>query len=480
MSLTHILVFSGVTVLLGLSRQRRWGLWLLMGECIAAIYWLQPAAPIRHLNFWFPTTSIALTVLVWAATCTQFDELSRRLITNATIIAAMMISAIIIAIGLTRYLGPLCCLTPSRPPGILLITASIALVGTLSLIVFILFPKNRRSTELLIILILLLFLVLKTDPAAKTTSIWLRRLTGQSTQLATTVDLPWLGFSFLAFRLLHVLRDYQTKKLPSYSLREFITYAIFFPAYTAGPIDRVQRFAGDLRKTFNFSVCDARTGGQRIVVGAFKKFVIADSLAIFSLSGINAAQTTSPLWTWVLLYAFALRIYFDFSGYTDIAIGLGQLMGINLPENFDRPYLKPNLTAFWNSWHITLAQWFRAYIFNPLTRKLRSSNINFPTISIIFLGQLSTMILIGLWHGITWNFFIWGAWHGLGLFAHNRWSTYTRPHLTALNEQRPGLARVSRWCSTFLTFNYVALGWVWFAMPSLGLSLRVFSKLFGV
>ena len=87
-----------------------------------------------------------------------------------------------------------------------------------------------------------------------------------------------------------------------------------------------------------------------------------------------------------MLYAFALRIYFDFSGYTDIAIGLGQLMGVNLPENFDRPYIKPNLTAFWNSWHITLAQWFRAYFFNPLTRALHRSNKNFPAVSIIFLG----------------------------------------------------------------------------------------------
>jgi D-alanyl-lipoteichoic acid acyltransferase DltB (MBOAT superfamily) len=440
---------------------------------------MQSASPIRHLDFWFPTASIALVVLVWAATRTQAGKFPRQLITSTTIIAAMLITLIIIAIGFTRYLGPLCCITPSRPPAIVYIVVSIALVGTLSLVIFNLFPKNRRSTELLIILILFLFLVLKTDSAAKTTSIWLRTFTGQSTQLATTVDLPWLGFSFLAFRLLHVLRDYQTNNLPSNSLREFVTYAIFFPSYTAGPIDRVQRFVGDLRNPFNFSVRSARTGGQRIVVGVFKKFVLADSLAIFSLSEINAAQTTSTLWTWVLLYAFSLRIYFDFSGYTDIAIGLGQLMGVNLPENFDRPYFKPNLTAFWNSWHITLAQWFRAYFFNPLTRALRRSEKNFPTISIIFLGQLSTMILIGLWHGITWNFFIWGAWHGLGLFVHNRWSTYTRPHLTALNEQRPVLARISTWSSTFLTFNYVALGWVWFAMPSPGLSMRVFGKLFG-
>ena len=277
-----------------------------------------------------------------------------------------------------------------------------------------------------------------------------------------------------------MLRDYQTRNLPTYSLREFVTYAVFFPAYTAGPIDRAQHFVGDLRKAFTFSSGDARAGGQRLVMGAFKKFVLADSLAIFSLNEINAAQTTSTLWTWVLLYTFALRIYFDFSGYTDIAIGLGQLMGVKLPENFDRPYLKPNLTAFWNSWHITLAQWFRSYFFNPLTRAMRTSRWSYPTSLIIFTSQLSTMILIGLWHGITWNFLLWGAWHGLGLFAHNRWTAYTRLRLAGLDEQRPLLARVSRWGSTFLTFNYVTLGWVWFAMPTIGLSLQVFSKLFDI
>ena len=479
MTLTNILVFSAASIFLGLTRQRRWGLWLLFGGSVVAIYWLQSATPIRHLDFWFPTASLALTVLVWAATRAQDKDNAHRNLFSAAIIATIMIAVILIAIGMTRYLGPFCCLTPSRPPNLLLIVAAIAGVGALSLIIVKLFPKSRQPANLLIILILLLFLVLKTDRGGRTASLLLRSLTGQSPDLASAFDLPWLGFSYLAFRLLHVLRDYQAGKLPACSLREFTTYAVFFPSYTAGPIDRVQRFVSDLRKTFTFSAGAALTGGQRLVVGAFKKFVIADSLAIISLNAVNAAQTTSTLWLWVLLYAFALRIYFDFSGYTDIAIGLGQLMGVQLPENFDQPYLKPNLTAFWNSWHITLASWFRAYFFNPLTRALRSSHWGYPAVSIIFVGQLSTMILIGLWHGITWNFFIWGAWHGLGLFAHNRWSGFTRARFSGVDD-RPWLARLSRWGSTFMTFNYVALGWVWFAMPNVDLSLQVFGKLFGI
>ena len=109
-------------------------------------------------------------------------------------------------------------------------------------------------------------------------------------------------------------------------------------------------------------------GVSRIMIGIFKKFVVADSLARFALSVqlVNDAQTSAGLW--VLLYAYAIRLCFDFSGYSDIAIGLGRLFGINLPENFDRPYIKSNITTFWQSWHMTLSAWARFYVFTPLSR----------------------------------------------------------------------------------------------------------------
>ena len=179
-----------------------------------------------------------------------------------------------------------------------------------------------------------------------------------------------------------------------------------------------------------------------------------------------------------MLYAYALRIFFDFSGYTHIAIGLGQILGIQLPENFDRPYLKRNLTLFWNSWHITLAQWFRAYFFNPLTRALRSNPRNIPMPLIIFVGQLSTFTLIGLWHGISWNFAIWGAWHGLGLFIHNRWTNLMRSKASWLEGQAT-LNRFLSISSTVLTFQYVSLGWVWFALTDPAQSWHTLLKLFG-
>jgi D-alanyl-lipoteichoic acid acyltransferase DltB (MBOAT superfamily) len=337
--------------------------------------------------------------------------------------------------------------------------------------------------------IIALFVTLKTEPFALAASAGLRALGGQSAEQASALDIRWLGFSYIAFRLLHALRDRMTGALrvPALSLQEFVTYALFFPALTAGPIDRAERFAKDLRQPFALSVAEAMDGLTRIVAGVFKKFVLADTLAAIALNGANAAQTTSTLWMWVLLYAYAFRLYLDFGGYTDIAIGIGRLCGVRLPENFDRPYLKQNLTAFWNSWHITLAQWFRAYFFNPLTRALRSApspqvpeaeRRGLPPALIIFVGQAGTMILIGLWHGVTWNFAAWGAWHAVGLFVHNRWAEYICAHPPRW-DNNPRLKRAANGLGVLLTFHYVALGWVWFALPSLSLSQQVFLGLLG-
>jgi D-alanyl-lipoteichoic acid acyltransferase DltB (MBOAT superfamily) len=266
-------------------------------------------------------------------------------------------------------------------------------------------------------------------------------------------------------------------KLPELSLQEFLIYIIFFPAFTAGPIDRVQHFLQELHFEHRLTSIRFIDGSQRIAGGLFKKFVVADGLSIFSMSPTNVVQTTSNTWLWVLLYAYSLRLYFDFSGYTDIAIGLGIWLGIKLPENFDRPYLKQNLTSFWNAWHMTLAQWFRSYFFNPVTRYLRLSKSQMPLPLIIFIGQMGTMLLIGLWHGVTLNFAIWGAWHGLGLFFHNRWSEALRSRLGFL-ETHPALQKSLGAAGTLLTFHYVTLGWVWFALPKPQLSWQVFARLF--
>jgi len=182
---------------------------------------------------------------------------------------------------------------------------------------------------------------------------------------------------------------------------------------------------------------------------------------------------------WVFLYAYAFQIYFDFSGYTDVAIGLGRLVGIRLPENFTAPYLKPNLTQFWNSWHITLTQWFRSYFFNPITRSIRSSKHPWPVWITVLVTQISTMVLIGLWHGIAWSFVMWGLWHGLGLFIQNRWSDFIRNRMPAWTQTRNGQIALNV-VGIFLTFNFVALGWLFFNLSTPEIALQAMRKLFGL
>jgi len=472
-------VFSWLVGWLVTSRRR---IWLILSASLLAVYWIQPSLPIRNLDFWLPTASILLTVFVWTAT--QSRQLNNERNNYISVILAFLL---ILLIGLTRYSSYLCCLTPSRPPDIFRILFVLVPGIGISALVY-RSPKHRHLSTLTIGLILGIFILLKAEPLTISASSWLRSFSGQDSSLSSALDLSWLGYSYLAFRLIHVLRDHQTGRLPAYGLGEFVAYAIFYPSFTAGPIDRSQRFIKDLRgqKTIqmgeifkNFWTTDMVVGAQRVIIGLFKKFVMADSLALLALNVNTASQTTSSFWMWVLLYAYALRIYFDFAGYTDVAIGLGRFVGIKLPENFNQPYLKENLTAFWNSWNITLAQWFRAYFFNPLTRALRSRKFTLPTWSIILVGQFSTMVLIGLWHGISINYFVWGAWHGLGLFTHNRWSEWVRPRLN-WDTIHPLFKPTTRCFSCLLTFNYVTLGWVWFVIPDLYLAKEVFLKLFSI
>ena len=500
MTLLQILIFVGFALLVALLRRGPGRLtlvqratmirWMLLAGSVLAIYWMQPSMPVRHLDFWLPTATLGLAVLVWAATHEgrennekrERHETSENSEKGVNWWGVAVLAAIVLLVGLTRYLPDLaCCLTPTRPPDIWKIMAAIGMLGLAAFGLVKASPTRRKLPQLATLLLIGVFIVLKTEPLAQAAAAGLRALSGQSTRLASALDIRWLGFSYIAFRLIHTLRDRLTGKLPALSLSEFITYIIFFPAFTAGPIDRVQHFTQDLRKLEPGAVS---SGGQRILLGIFKKFALADSLALIALNVTHVGQVKSGLWLWVLLYAYALRIYFDFSGYTDIAIGLGKLMGFNLPENFERPYLKPNLTTFWNSWHITLAQWFRAYFFNPLTRAMRSGVRKYPLWLVVLTGQISTMLLIGLWHGITWNFAAWGLWHGVGLFIHSRWSEATRARLAGLAakprlQRLPLVLRAATAAGTLLTFHYVVLGWVWFALPSMELSGKVLLKLFG-
>lgn len=479
MSLTNILILVGLSlaifVISNFDRTRALRKPLLLIISTGVIFWLQPALPIRGLDFWLPLATLALVGLGWLLTSKPEERNSR-----ASLVTGALVAAVVLVIDLTRYLGMTGVITPSRPPQTLNVIVVLTAVAIITFFLYkIIRVKSSFPYIIGIVFLLAIFVALKLPVLTEWLSGMLRLWNGQSRELASALDLRWLGFSYIAFRLIHTLRDRQNGRLPAMALDEYFIYMLFFPAISAGPIDRSERFIKDLRQPFIPSADVLGASSKRLVVGLIKKFVAADLLAMIALNTANALQVTSTGWAWVLVYAYTFQIFFDFSGYTDIAIGMGLLMGIKLPENFNAPYLKPNLTQFWNNWHMTLTQWFRAYFFNPVTRALRAAKKPTPVWMVILITQVATMTLIGLWHGITLNFVLWGLWHGLGLFIQNRWSDWTKP-LSARIQEKPVLNKTVTVFTTLLTFQFVALGWVWFALPSMDLSLRVFGRLFGM
>ncbi len=470
MTLTFILISIVISATLGLFVRNRGRLYVLLAISALAVYAIQPALPIRGLDFWLPTFTLALAILAWALTTP-----SEQRTWKDNWPAAAVLVGISLLLGLSRYLGISLPLTASTPPQFLQILLCLAIVVLLAFGLLRFVKPGQAILTAAFVFILLIFIVLKLPAVSTWVSAGLRSLNHQSVKLASPIDLRWLGFSYIAFRFLHTLRDRQTGRLPAVSLGEYVVFIIFFPALTAGPIDRIERFIKDLRSPAPLVAEDLGTAGKRLAVGMFKKFVVADGLALIALNATNATQVRLAGWGWIILYAYAFQIFFDFSGYTDIAIGLGRLMGFKLPENFNAPYLKPNLTQFWNNWHMTLTQWFRAYFFNPLTRSLRSGKKKLPIWTVILITQLATMVLIGLWHGMTWNFVLWGLWHGLGMFAHNRWSDLTRARFATL---AAGTQKVLNAGGTLLTFNFVALGWIFFALPDPATSFHFLKVLF--
>jgi alginate O-acetyltransferase complex protein AlgI len=474
MALENILILVAASLLWATTFRNHGRTWFMLIASVVVIFWLQPALPIRGADFFTPLATLVLVILTWYITA---DDETRKQRKN--IIVLLIVAGIVLLLNLTRFLpADFQLLTASRPPQ-LETTLIIILVTGLTLLA--LSRLTRFSASFLtvgLILTIGLFLLIKIPALSLWLSSFLRTLSNQSLTNVSINDFRWLGFSYVAFRLIHTIRDKQSGRFPSVDVGEFITYVIFFPAFTAGPIDRLERFIKDLRVA-DWQSALLFPAGQRLLLGLFKKFVIADALALIALNDVNANQVTSTFWMWVIVYAYAFQIYFDFSGYTDIALGIAQLLGIKLPENFASPYLKPNLTQFWNNWHMTLTQWFRAYFFNPITRWLRSWQKPMSIPMMILLTQVATMLLIGFWHGVTWNFTLWGLWHGLGLFIHNRWNDMTKAKAAAwaTTPMKQTILNVS---GIFLTFHFVAIGWIFFALSSPVTSWQVIQKLFGL
>lgn len=261
-----------------------------------------------------------------------------------------------------------------------------------------------------------------------------------------------LGVSFFTFEFIHYAVDRYRGKVEKGSASEYLAFIFFFPTMVAGPIKRFQDFVVCLRNPSTDWQLDWNRGITRILVGLAKKFAIADLLS--SLSNHLNQEDINLADRWVLvvwLFAYGWKIYFDFSAYSDIAIGSGRLFGIKIPENFDWPYTRTDIASFWRHWHISLYKWLVDYIFIPLG----GSRVAPWRISC---NVMVVMLVSGLWHGAALNFLVWGAWHGMLLVVHRWWIS-----LQSRDVQVPH-SFAYRTMSWLLTYTMVNLGWAFFAM----------------
>ncbi|HVN85507.1 MAG TPA: MBOAT family O-acyltransferase [Candidatus Binatia bacterium] len=257
-----------------------------------------------------------------------------------------------------------------------------------------------------------------------------------------------LAVSFFTFEFIHYLYEVRVhNRRPIRNPLHFAVFAIFFPTLASGPIKRFPDFAPQLAAPRNPRPADVWAAGQRIIRGLFKKICIADlSVEYINIFEASSHLTAATLALLAVLQGF--RIYYDFSGYSDIAIGLAQMMGFRVPENFDRPYFSTTLQEFWRRWHMSLSSWIRDYIYIPLggNRAHRAFNL------------LAAMVLCGLWHGAAFNFALWGLYHGAGLTIE-----------AGVRRLRPGLftngwpQRILGWT---ICYSFVTYGWLLFFYPA--------------
>jgi alginate O-acetyltransferase complex protein AlgI len=285
--------------------------------------------------------------------------------------------------------------------------------------------------------------------------------------LALNIVLP-VGISFFTFEGIAYAVDVYRRQLHAVrSKRDFALFIAFFPHLVAGPIIRPMDFFPQLARRAPLLSEDARWGLREILKGLIKKVAFANWCAPIADAGFGGALhagATVPAWAGVL--AFSLQIYFDFSGYTDIARGCARLLGYRFPPNFERPYLSADITDFWRRWHISLSFWLRDYLYISLGG-------NRGGVPRTYLNLLIVMGLGGLWHGASWNFALWGLYHGALLIAHRLWRRALRAlGLGALSETR---ALQPLW--VLCTFVLVTLGWVPFRAADYAATREVFAQL---
>jgi D-alanyl-lipoteichoic acid acyltransferase DltB (MBOAT superfamily) len=286
---------------------------------------------------------------------------------------------------------------------------------------------------------------------------------------AMKVLLPPVGISFFTFVSMSYVIDVYRKRIePHRSYLRYILFVAFFPHLVAGPIVRARDLLPQFERPPRLTREEGGEGLFLVAVGLIKKVVIADQLALQLVDRVfDNPQAYSAVETVTAVYGYAVQIYCDFSGYSDIAIGSALLLGIRFPINFDSPYKAHNLADFWHRWHISLSTWLRDYLYIPLGGSRGSPLATYRNLMI-------TMLLGGLWHGASWAFVFWGFLHGLGL-AVTRAVQRRREQRAGGRTSAPSLAH--KLTAGFLTFQYVCLAWIFFRAPTFEDAMEVIRRI---
>ncbi len=275
-----------------------------------------------------------------------------------------------------------------------------------------------------------------------------------------SIILP-IGISFITFqKLSYVIDCYQRKVKPMDNLFDYALYILFFPQLIAGPIVRFNEVASQLiDRSHNETIDNKLRGLFRFIIGLSKKVLIANAIGILvdQIFAMPTVEIQTGL-AWIGIVAYSLQIYFDFSGYSDMAIGIALMLGFKFPENFNLPYIAQSITEFWRRWHITLSNWMKDYLYIPLGGSRVSRRRLFFNLWIVF-------IISGFWHGAAWTYIIWGAWHGLFLILDRLFLKDT-------------LKRIGKIPAIIFTYFIVLIGWVFFKSESLGYSLGYLKRMF--
>jgi alginate O-acetyltransferase complex protein AlgI len=277
-----------------------------------------------------------------------------------------------------------------------------------------------------------------------------------------TVALP-IGISFFTFQgMSYVIDVSRGEEEPLRNPLDVALYIACFPQLIAGPIVRYGTIAKEIHdRTISWD--NFSTGATRFALGLSKKILIADSVAPLADAAFAAGPALTTPDAWLGIIAYTIQIYFDFSGYSDMAIGIGRILGFHFPENFRRPYSSTTVTDFWRRWHISLSSWFRDYLYIPLGGSRAASAKTYFNLFLVF-------IVTGIWHGADWTFLFWGIYHGSGLVVER---------ITGLRSYVPS-STATRALSRLACLVFVAMGWVLFRAEGLGEAGLYYQTLFGL